>query len=89
MTDVMIIQIFQQTLYVLTLLAGPPLLTMIVVGLASQILQTVTQLKDQSLSFIPKVGITAIVMLILLPWYIETIRQYFEFIFSFVRQGAM
>ena len=89
MTELLLIEIMQKTLYVVALLSAPPLITMIVVGLASQVLQTVTQLKDQSLSFIPKVVISVIIMLILLPWYLKIIRQYFEQIFEYMGRGPL
>lgn len=89
MTELLLIEIMQRTLYIIALLSAPPLITMIVVGLASQVMQTVTQLKDQSLSFIPKVVVTVIVMLLLLPWYLKIIRQYFETIFEYMSRGPL
>lgn len=89
MSELLLIEIMQKTLYVVALLSAPPLITMIVVGLASQVLQTVTQLKDQSLSFIPKVVISVVIMLILLPWYLKIIRQYFEQIFEYMGRGPL
>ena len=79
-----IIDIMQHTLYIVALLSGPPLACIVVVGLASQIIQTVTQLKDQSLAFIPKVVLTTILLVILIPWYISTVKGYFQFIFSYM-----
>ena len=84
MNDSIIIDIMQQTLYTIALLAAPPLATLVFVGLGSQIIQTVTQLKDQALSFIPKMVVTGIVLLILLPWYIVTLKNYFSIIFSYM-----
>jgi flagellar biosynthesis protein FliQ len=84
MNDSIVIEIMQQTLYTVTLLSAPPLITQVVIGLMSQILQTVTQLKDQSLSFIPKMGVTAIVLVAMLPWYITTVKSYFNLIFNYM-----
>jgi flagellar biosynthetic protein FliQ len=84
MNDSVIIEIMQQTLYTITLLAAPPLITQVVIGLGSQIVQTVTQLKDQSLSFIPKMAVTMVVLITLLPWYITTVKTYFNLIFNYM-----
>ena len=84
MDDNIIIEIMQQTLYTITLLSAPPLITQVVVGLLSQILQTVTQLKDQSLAFIPKMAVTAVVLIAMLPWYITTVKTYFNIIFNYM-----
>ena len=74
----------QQTLYTTMLLSAPPLISLVVVGLVTQILQTVTQLKDQSLTFIPKMAITGVIMIMLLPWYISTVKNYFQLIFNYM-----
>ncbi|MCM8539188.1 MAG: flagellar biosynthetic protein FliQ [Lentisphaeraceae bacterium] len=84
MNDSIIIDIMQQTLYTIALLAAPPLATLVFVGLASQIIQTVTSLKDQALSFIPKMAVTGVVLLLLLPWYIVTLKNYFNIIFNYM-----
>ena len=84
MNDGIIIEIMQQTLYTVTILAAPPLITQVVIGLGSQIIQTVTQLKDQSLSFIPKMAVTAVVLVLMLPWYITQVKTYFNFIFNYM-----
>ncbi|MCH2205618.1 MAG: flagellar biosynthetic protein FliQ [Lentisphaerales bacterium] len=84
MTESIIVEIMQQTLRTTMLLAAPPLISLVVVGLLTQIVQTVTQLKDQSLTFIPKMAVTGGLMLILLPWYITEIKAYFQLIFNYM-----
>ena len=74
----------QHTLYIVALLSAPPLACVVITGLGSQIVQTVTQLKDQSLAFIPKVLLTTILIVILIPWYINTVREYFQYIFNYM-----
>lgn len=84
MNDGNILDIMKQTLYIVALLSAPPLACVVIIGLGSQIIQTVTQIKDQSLAFIPKVLFTTILLVILIPWYITTVREYFQFIFSYM-----
>jgi len=56
--------------------AGPLLLVGLVVGLVVSIFQAVTQIQEQSLSFIPKiVGVAALIVL-LGPWMLGQVVSY-------------
>lgn len=60
------------------ILAGPVLLIGMVVGLTISIFQAVTQLQEQTLSFVPKIiamGITAAVMI---PWLTSRMMEYVQ-----------
>ncbi len=48
--------------------AGPLLLTALVVGVSVSILQAVTQIQEQTLTFVPKLAAIALVSFALLPW---------------------
>jgi flagellar biosynthetic protein FliQ len=53
---------------VLTLtLAGPMLLTSLIVGVAIGLFQALTQVQEQTLTFVPKIVAVGIVMLLSLP----------------------
>jgi flagellar biosynthesis protein FliQ len=68
---------------VLTLMLGAPIMLMaILVGLAISILQAVTQLQDQTLSFVPKIIAMALAGLALLPWMIHRMVEYASDIFN-------
>lgn len=54
----------------------PILLTGIVVGVIVSVLQTITQIQDQSVAFVLKILAMAVVFTLLLPWIIE---KYVEF----------
>ena len=88
MTEELIIEIMQKTIKTIALLTAPPLLTIIAVGLITQVIQNVTQLKDQALSFVPKIIITGIIMMLLAPWYLQTVQQYVEEIFTYVAASS-
>ena len=62
---------------VLTLLVGAPvMLAAIVVGLAISVLQAVTQVQDQTLSFVPKIVAMFVVLLYTLPWALTRMVEY-------------
>jgi flagellar biosynthetic protein FliQ len=49
-----VLQIGREALYVTVLLAAPPLLSALAVGLLIGLFQAATQIQEQTLSFIPK-----------------------------------
>jgi len=62
-------------------LAGPPVLCSLVVGLTVSLLQTLTSIQEQTLSFAPRIVAVGVVLLLLLPWMLQmtssfTIRMF-------------
>ncbi len=84
MTESFLIEIMQLTIKTVTLLASPIIGTVLVVGVVTQVLQTVTQIKDQALSFVPKVFLAGIVVTLSIPWYIQLVKKYTETIFTLI-----
>ncbi len=61
----------------MTLLIGAPvLLAAIAVGLVISILQAVTQIQDQTISFVPKIVAMMVTLLIVLPWAMTRMIEY-------------
>jgi flagellar biosynthesis protein FliQ len=58
--------------------ALPMLLASLVVGLAVSIFQAVTQIQEQTLSFIPKVVALAVLVVVAGPWMLGQIVSYTE-----------
>ncbi len=56
--------------------AGPILLAGLVIGLAVSLFQAVTQIQDQSLSFIPKIVGLAVILVVLGPWMMDKLINY-------------
>lgn len=65
------LDLLQQTLTLVVTVAAPMLLTALIVGVAVSLMQAVTQVQEQSLTFIPKLLCTALVFLLVLPWMIR------------------
>ena len=67
---------------VLTLLLGTPIMLIaVVVGLIISVLQAVTQLQDQTLSFVPKIIAMALAGLFILPWMLQRMVEYSSNVF--------
>ena len=61
----------------MTLLVGAPvLLAAIAVGLLISILQAVTQIQDQTISFVPKIVAMLVTLLIVFPWALTRMIEY-------------
>ena len=58
------------------LLAGPLLMVALVVGLVISVVQAVTQIQEQTLSFVPKLFAVAAVFLVALPWMLQMLIRY-------------
>ncbi len=63
--DVALLSLADQTLWVTALIAGPVLVATLVVGLVVGVIQAATSVNEQTLSFIPKLAVTALVFVVL------------------------
>jgi flagellar biosynthetic protein FliQ len=66
----------RHALMVALLVAAPMLLVAIAVGLIVSVFQTVTQIQEQTLSFVPKLLAVAVTFLVALPWIMQLMVQY-------------
>jgi len=71
-----IIEIGQRTVFLALMLASPILLTGLVVGVVVSILQAVTQIQEQTLSFVPKILAMMVALAHLLPWMVRQMVEY-------------
>jgi flagellar biosynthetic protein FliQ len=65
-------------------LAGPILILSIVVGLIISVLQAATSINEQTLTFVPKVVIVAIVLIFGGTWMLQTMIDFTEYIFDII-----
>jgi flagellar biosynthetic protein FliQ len=76
MNDLTVIEVGRQSLLAVLVLAGPMLLLSLVVGLTVSIFQAATQINEMTLTFIPKLVAMGAVLMFLLPFMIQTFRDY-------------
>ncbi len=62
------IQVVRESLTVMLVLSGPILVAGLVIGMVVSVLQAVTQVQEQTLSFVPKIIGMAIVAILVVPW---------------------
>jgi flagellar biosynthetic protein FliQ len=76
-----------QKMFVLTLLTSlPVLLSGVIIGLAISIFQTVTQIQESTITFVPKIVGGIIILIILMPWMINLFISYTNEFMEFIPQ---
>ena len=80
-----LIAISQNTVKIILLLGLPSLIVSMIIGLIISIFQAVTQISDASLSFVPKVIIVSIFIVVSLPWIGENIETYTMELWDLIR----
>ena len=76
MTPELAVNLGQQALTVAVMLAAPLLLSALVIGVLIGMFQAATQINEQTLSFVPKMGILVAVLFILSPWMISVVIDF-------------
>ncbi len=72
----LVVDLARHAILTAVLLSAPMLLTALVVGLLVSIVQALTQVQEQTISFVPKLVAVAVVFLIALPWMLELVVRY-------------
>jgi len=68
------------------MLALPALLSGMFIGLGVSIFQAATQINEQTLSFIPKVVSVAVVIILTMPWMLNSIIDFTTELFNMIPQ---
>ncbi len=71
-----VIQISQQAIWTVALIAGPLLLVGLVVGLVVSILQASTQINEQTLTFLPKMAAVLVAGAVFGPWMLSQLIDF-------------
>jgi flagellar biosynthetic protein FliQ len=72
----------RQALEITFMLSAPLLLAALVTGLIVSIFQAATQINEMTLSFIPKLLVMFLVMVIAGPWMLNVMMDYMQQLFS-------
>ncbi|MFQ5485479.1 MAG: flagellar biosynthesis protein FliQ [bacterium] len=72
----------QETLKTALMVTAPILIGGMTVGLAVGIFQSVTQIHEMTLSFIPKMAVVAIIILLLMPWFLNHLVDFTTNVFT-------
>ncbi len=76
MNEELILKLGQDALTTTAMLSAPLLLGALVVGLLVSVFQAVTQINESTLTFIPKMAVIAIMILLAGPWMMDVLVSY-------------
>lgn len=90
MTEDIVLRLAQEAMKTTAFVAAPILISTLVIGLVVSIFQALTQINESSLSFIPKMLVVGIVLVLAGPWMLDLLTNYttdlFEQIAELVRE---
>lgn len=74
--------LIREAFVVVLKLGGPPLFAALAVGLVVSLFQTVTQINEQTLSFVPKVAVVAGVLFVLGSYMMASLGDFTRLLFD-------
>jgi flagellar biosynthetic protein FliQ len=78
----------QRALWTTFMVGGPIVLVSMVVGLTISIFQAATQINEATLTFVPKLVLVALVLVILGPSMIDQLVQFTQYVFQVASQAS-
>jgi flagellar biosynthetic protein FliQ len=76
MSHVLVVDLARNMIMTAALIAAPMLVVALAIGLLVSIVQAVTQIQEQTLSFVPKLVAVAVTFIVALPWIIQIMVKY-------------
>lgn len=71
MTEELIVEVLTEVFYTTFLILLPILGVSLIVGIFISIFQAATSIQEMTLTFVPKILVTAVTLLFLLPWMMQ------------------
>ncbi|MGE4213261.1 MAG: flagellar biosynthetic protein FliQ [Anaerotignaceae bacterium] len=82
MTNSEVLEIMQMAVVVAIKLGGPILILSMVIGVFISIIQAATQIHEQTITFVPKVVIIGLLLLVGGSWMLETLQDFLYQLFE-------
>lgn len=82
MTEETVMQLGVNALQTMIYLAGPVLIAAMAVGIVISILQAITQINEQTLTFVPKMIAVILTLVVMAPWMLKIMQEYAISIFG-------
>ena len=78
MTPELVMTIGRQAVEMTLMMAGPLLLAALATGLIVSIFQAATQINEQTLSFLPRLLVILLTLIVAGPWLVRELMEYTE-----------
>jgi flagellar biosynthesis protein FliQ len=79
-----ILDITRRAIYVATVVAAPVLIICLIVGIVVSIFQAATQIHEQTLSFVPKIVVVLIIMVVAGDWMVTQVSDFTKEAFNLI-----
>lgn len=83
-----VIDIGREAIYALLKMGGPIMAIALVVGLVVSLFQALTQIQEMTLTFVPKIIVIFLAVLVLLPFMISTLMTLSQGLFDRIATGG-
>ncbi|MEQ8843772.1 MAG: flagellar biosynthetic protein FliQ [Phycisphaerales bacterium] len=71
-----IVELVREVLMLVLFVGGPVLVVGVIIGLVVSLVQSLTSIQDQTLSFVPKILGMIVVALLMLPWMVGQLVEF-------------
>ncbi|AEO49358.1 flagellar biosynthesis protein FliQ [Rhodospirillum rubrum] len=78
MNEGMIMDVARDAILTMLIISAPPLLAGMVIGLIIALFQTLTQIQEMTLVFVPKIVVVFASLLLTLPWMVRQASEFME-----------
>ncbi|MFY8106184.1 MAG: flagellar biosynthesis protein FliQ [Elstera sp.] len=78
MNEATTLEVAREAVLVLLQVSGPIMIIALVVGLIISLFQALTQIQEMTLTFVPKIIVVFIAMLLLFPFMLATMKGFME-----------
>lgn len=85
MSELEVLEIARNSLWVLLKVAAPLMLIALGVGLLISLFQALTQIQEMTLSFVPKILAIFIAMVIFMPFILESLKTFTEELYTHIQ----
>lgn len=86
MTPEVAVDLFRQALWLTTVMVAILVLPSLLVGLVVAIFQAATQINEQTLSFLPRMLIMLVTLIVIGPWMVRTFMEYITNLYTSIPQ---
>ena len=76
MSSALAVDLIRHAVMLMLMTAAPLLLAALVIGVIVSLVQAITQLQEQTLTFLPKLLLLALVFALTLPWLLTQLVEY-------------
>ncbi|MEW6605870.1 MAG: flagellar biosynthesis protein FliQ [bacterium] len=78
----LVLKISREALLLVLILSGPPVLISLIVGLIISIFQAATQIQEQTITFVPKIIVVFLTLIICGNWLMELMVRFTNNLFT-------